>query len=49
MAPHDVAPHISTEMVNLTGILTSELLEGFRQRLGENYGKTNELGKTEYN
>ena len=23
--------------------------EGFRQRLGENWGKTNELGKTEYN
>jgi hypothetical protein len=23
--------------------------EGFRQRLGENWGKTNELGKTKYN
>jgi hypothetical protein len=31
-----VAPHVSTETVNLTGILTSELLAGFRQWLGEN-------------
>jgi hypothetical protein len=44
-APHDVAPHDAAPLVSTV----RAPCEGFRQGLGENWGKTKELGKIEYN
>jgi hypothetical protein len=48
--PHTTRPHTSARNGQLNGnppVWAPS--EGFRQGLGENWGKTKELGKTEYN
>jgi hypothetical protein len=48
--PHTTWPHTSARNGQLNGNSPVRApSEGFRQGLGENWGKTNELGKTEYN
>jgi hypothetical protein len=48
--PHTTRPHSSAWNSQLNGIPPVRApCEGFRQGLGENWGKTKELGKTEYN
>jgi hypothetical protein len=52
--PHTTRPHTSARNDQLNGQLNGNPpvrapFEGFRQGLGQNWGKTNELEKTEYN
>jgi hypothetical protein len=48
--PHATRPHTSARNGQLNGNPPVRApSEGFRQGLGENWGKTKELGKTEYN
>jgi hypothetical protein len=48
--PHTMRPHMSAWNGRLNGNRPIQApSEGFRQGLGENWGKTKELGKTEYN
>jgi hypothetical protein len=48
--PHTMRPHTSARNGQLNGNPPVRApSEGFRQGLGENWGKTKELGKTEYN
>jgi hypothetical protein len=50
MWPHMTRPHSSAWNSQLNGIPPVRApCESFRQGLGENWGKTKELGKTEYN
>jgi hypothetical protein len=48
-APHDAAPHINTERSTKRESSCPSSFWGFQTRAWGNWGKTKELGKTEYN